>query len=126
MCRAGLSGVARPAARHLGAPGRLTGASTPATLAGGREDGVTAWGDLLPNRLRYRAGVFRGGVDPVQFYITIASLGYFYLSNRHTLSAIFRRDLLAPKQKTTRFAHMIEVVLGYLRPPTPSRGMNTP
>ncbi|HEX5477102.1 MAG TPA: TetR/AcrR family transcriptional regulator [Burkholderiales bacterium] len=73
-----------------------------------------------------RAGVFRGGVDPVQFYITIASLGYFYLSNRHTLSAIFRRDLLAPKQKTTRFAHMIEVVLGYLRPPTPSRGMNTP
>jgi AcrR family transcriptional regulator len=63
-----------------------------------------------------RAGVFRRGVDPVQFYITIASLGYFYLSNRHTLSAIFGRDLLAPRQKTARFAHMIEVVLGYLRP----------
>jgi AcrR family transcriptional regulator len=61
-------------------------------------------------------GVFRGGVDPMQFYITIASLGYFYLSNRHTLSTIFGRDLLAPKRRAARLAHMIEVVLGYLRP----------
>lgn len=63
-----------------------------------------------------RAGVFRRDVDPMQFYITIASLGYFYLSNRHTLSAIFGRDLLVPKQRAARLAHMIEVVLGYLRP----------
>jgi AcrR family transcriptional regulator len=63
-----------------------------------------------------RAKVFRGDVDPMQLYITIASLGYFYLSNRHTLSAIFRRDLLAPKHRAARLAHMIEVVLGYLRP----------
>lgn len=63
-----------------------------------------------------RASVFRGDVDPMQLYITIASLGYFYLSNRHTLSAIFRRDLLAPKHRAARLAHMIEVVLGYLRP----------
>jgi AcrR family transcriptional regulator len=63
-----------------------------------------------------RAGAFREGVDSVQFYITVASLGYFYLSNRHTLSAIFGRDLLAPKQRAARLAHMTEVVLGYLRP----------
>jgi AcrR family transcriptional regulator len=63
-----------------------------------------------------QAGVFRRDVDPVQFYITIASLGYFYLSNRHTLSAIFGRDLLVPRQRAERLAHMIEVVLGYLRP----------
>lgn len=63
-----------------------------------------------------RAGVFRRGVDPMQLYITIASLGYFYLSNRHTLSAIFGRDLLAPRQRATRLAHMMDVVLGYLRP----------
>jgi AcrR family transcriptional regulator len=62
-----------------------------------------------------RAGVFRRDVDPMQFYITIASLGYFYLSNRHTLSAIFGRDLLVPRQRAARLAHMIEVVLGYLR-----------
>lgn len=60
-------------------------------------------------------GAFRGGVDPVQLYITIAGLGYFYLSNQHTLSAIFRRDLSAPARRDERLAHMTEVVLGYLR-----------
>jgi AcrR family transcriptional regulator len=64
-----------------------------------------------------RARVFRGDVDPVQLYITIASLGYFYLSNRHTLSAIFGRDLLAPRNRDARLAHSTEVVLGYLRSP---------
>jgi len=61
-----------------------------------------------------RAGKFRKGVDPVQLYISIAALGYFYLSNRHTLSTIFERDLLAPKSKAERLKHMSELVLGYL------------
>ena len=61
-----------------------------------------------------RAGTFRKGVDPVQLYISIAALGYFYLSNRHTLSTIFERDLLAPKSKAERLKHMTELVLGYL------------
>jgi AcrR family transcriptional regulator len=61
-----------------------------------------------------RAGRFRKGVDPVQLYISIAALGYFYLSNRHTLSTIFERDLLAPRNKAARLKHMIELVLGYL------------
>jgi AcrR family transcriptional regulator len=61
-----------------------------------------------------RAGKFRKGVDPVQLYISIAALGYFYLSNRHTLSTIFERDLLSPKSKAERLKHMTELVLGYL------------
>lgn len=61
-----------------------------------------------------RAGKFRKGVDPVQLYISIAALGYFYLSNRHTLSTIFERDLLAPREKAGRLRHMVELVLGYL------------
>jgi len=61
-----------------------------------------------------RAGTFRKRVDPVQLYISIAALGYFYLSNRHTLSTIFERDLLAPKSKAERLKHMSELVLGYL------------
>ena len=61
-----------------------------------------------------RAGKFKQGVDPVQLYISIAALGYFYLSNRHTLSTIFERDLLAPKSKAERLKHMTELVLGYL------------
>ncbi len=62
-----------------------------------------------------RAGKFRNGIDPVQLYISIAALGYFYLSNRHTLSTIFRRPLLSPKHRAERLKHMTELVLGYLR-----------
>jgi len=61
------------------------------------------------------AGQFRKGVDPVQLYISIAGLGYFYLSNRYTLSAIFERKLLAPRHKAERLRHMTALVLGYLR-----------
>ena len=61
-----------------------------------------------------REGKFRRGVDPVQLYISIAGLGYFYLGNRHTLSTIFERDLLAARSKAERLKHMTELVLGYL------------
>lgn len=61
-----------------------------------------------------RDGSFRGGVDPVQLYISIASLAYFYLSNNATLSAIFGRDLLRPKARQERLSHMCDVILGYL------------
>jgi AcrR family transcriptional regulator len=61
-----------------------------------------------------REGVFRGGVDPVQLYISIAGLSYFYLSNSHTLSAIFGRDLTAAKARSERLSHMTDVILGFL------------
>lgn len=61
-----------------------------------------------------RDGSFRGGVDPVQLYVSIAGLSYFYLSNNHTLSAIFGRDLMAPKALNERLSHMGDVILGYL------------
>jgi AcrR family transcriptional regulator len=62
------------------------------------------------------AGVFRTDVDPVQLYISIASLGYFYLSNIHTLETIFDKDLHAPRALADRLAHTEDVVIGYLRP----------
>ena len=34
-----------------------------------------------------QSGELRGGIDPMQLYISIAGLAYFYLSNKHTLSA---------------------------------------
>jgi AcrR family transcriptional regulator len=61
-----------------------------------------------------RDGVFRGGVDPVHLYITIAGLAYFYLSNNPTLSTIFGRDLMTPKALSERLSHITEVVMGYL------------
>jgi AcrR family transcriptional regulator len=63
-----------------------------------------------------KTGVFREGVDPVQLYITIASLGFFYMSNRFTLSTIFGRDLGNPEALAERGQHIEDVVLGYLRP----------
>ncbi len=61
-----------------------------------------------------RDGSFRGGIDPVQLYVSIAGLSYFYLSNNHTLSAIFGRDLMAPKALQERVSHICDVTLGYV------------
>jgi len=60
------------------------------------------------------SGEFRGGIDPVQLYVSIAALSYFYLSNNSSLSAIFGRDLMTPKAKSERLSHMCEVILGYV------------
>ena len=62
----------------------------------------------------HKAGTFRAGVDPVQLYISIAGLSYFYLGNSHTLSTIFDRPLLGTKAKVERLSHMTDLVLGYL------------
>jgi AcrR family transcriptional regulator len=59
-------------------------------------------------------GVFRGGIDPMQLYISIAGLSYFYLSNNHTLSSIFGRNLLSPKARNERLSHICDVILGYV------------
>lgn len=61
-------------------------------------------------------GDFRADVDPVQLYISIAALGYFYLSNAYTLGTAFDRDLLAEGEKEARRTHVQDVVRGYLRP----------
>jgi AcrR family transcriptional regulator len=60
-----------------------------------------------------REGSFRGGIDPMQLYISIAGLAYFYLSNNPTLSTIFGRDLMAAKALSQRLSHITEVVMGY-------------
>jgi AcrR family transcriptional regulator len=61
------------------------------------------------------AGEFRSDVDPIQLYVSIASLGYFYLSNVATLSTIFDRDLTTRTAFDARLDHAVEVVLGYLK-----------
>ena len=76
---------------------------------------VTMLEEILERGLK--ANEFRAGVDPVQLYISIAALCYFYLGNRFTLSAIFDRNLMSPRAKAERLAHMTELVLGYLLKP---------
>jgi AcrR family transcriptional regulator len=62
-----------------------------------------------------REGAFRPGVDPVQLYVSIAALAYFYLSNSHTLSTIFGRDLRAKAALAERLRHITELVVASLR-----------
>ena len=61
------------------------------------------------------AGIFRRDVDPVQLYISIAALGFFYVSNMATLSVIFARDLSAIDMVQEREAQAVQMVLDYLR-----------
>ena len=61
-----------------------------------------------------RAGTFRPGVDALQLYISIAGLSYFYLSNSHTLSAVFGRELASAAARAERLAHMTGVITGFL------------
>ncbi len=61
------------------------------------------------------AGVFRPGVDPVQLNITIAAIGYYYLTNRFTGSIIYERDLMTKEMLEARLAFNIETVLRLLK-----------
>jgi len=90
-------------ARHLAQSARIREMHSPlvATLGAVLERGRAA-------------GVFRGGVDPQQLYISLAGLAYFYLSNRHTLSVIFGRPTDTPRALAQRLAHVHDVILGYL------------
>ncbi|HVL72923.1 MAG TPA: TetR/AcrR family transcriptional regulator [Beijerinckiaceae bacterium] len=62
------------------------------------------------------AGAVRPGIDPLQLYISIAALSFFYLSNASTLSVTFGRDLLAPEQMRERVDHIVGLVLSGVRP----------
>lgn len=62
------------------------------------------------------AGDFRAGGDPVKIYMTIASLGSFFLTNRWTLSTIFRRNLSEKAEIEAWGEHIVDVIFAYLRP----------
>ena len=61
-----------------------------------------------------RSGVFRPGLDPAQLYLSIASQGYFYLSNRHTLSAVLDRDLTSRALLESHWRESAEMIRRYV------------
>lgn len=60
-------------------------------------------------------GVFRADVDPVDLHMTISALSFYNVSNRHTFSFIFDRDLGAPEVHAARRASVIDTVLRAVR-----------
>ncbi|WP_119270235.1 TetR/AcrR family transcriptional regulator [Taklimakanibacter deserti] len=61
------------------------------------------------------AGEFRENIDPVQLNITIAAIGYYYLTNRFTGSILFDRDFMAPENLEARLAFNLETILRLVR-----------
>lgn len=57
------------------------------------------------------AGVFRPGIDPVQLNITIAAIGYYYLTNRFSGEILFERDYMTAEALDARLSFNIDTVL---------------
>ena len=77
-------------------------------------------GSLLERGVQ--AGEFRTGLDAAHLYVSIAGLGYFYLSNRHTLSAVLGRDLAEPQALEAHWRASEEMVLRYVSARVQSAG----
>ena len=62
------------------------------------------------------AGVARGeikpGIDPLQLYISMSALSYFYFSNSATLSVAFARQLSSAAERHFGGRHAVDVVIG--------------
>jgi AcrR family transcriptional regulator len=56
-------------------------------------------------------GEFRNDIDSVQLNITIAAIGYYYLTNRFTGSIVFERDLMAKKALEERLGFNIDTIM---------------
>jgi AcrR family transcriptional regulator len=62
-------------------------------------------------------GVFRADVDPVDLHMSISALSFYNVSNRHTFSFIFDRDLGAPEVHAARREVVVDTILRYVRAP---------
>jgi AcrR family transcriptional regulator len=56
-------------------------------------------------------GIFRTGIDPTQLNITIAAIGYYYLTNRYTGAIVFERDLMTKEALDQRVQFNIETII---------------
>lgn len=62
-----------------------------------------------------KAKLFRRGVDPVELYISVAGMSYFFFSNRLTLSSIFGRDLEATQAVDAYRRHVVAFAMAGLQ-----------
>jgi AcrR family transcriptional regulator len=61
------------------------------------------------------AGAFRQDIDPFQLHMSISALCFYNVSNRHTLSRIFSRDIASPEMVAIRRANVIERVMRWVK-----------
>lgn len=59
-------------------------------------------------------GVFRTGIDALHLYVSMVSLAYYGKSHAHTLSRIFKQDLLARDWQAAHRAQNHQMLAGFL------------
>jgi TetR/AcrR family transcriptional regulator len=74
---------------------------------------VVAMKELLSRGAK--EGVFRRGVDAIDLYVSISALSNYHISNRYTLSEVFRTDIYTAQRRKNRRAHVASMVLSYLQ-----------
>lgn len=72
-----------------------------------------------------RQKVFRSGLDVAQVYLTLAALGYFYLSNRFTLSSFLGVELMRAEALEARLAEIKRVMLAAVCVPATAKTTTT-
>ena len=70
---------------------------------------ITMVGSILDRGVE--TGQFRAGIDPVQLNITIAAIGYYYLTNRYTGAIVYQRELDSQQAYDERLKFNIETIL---------------
>lgn len=70
---------------------------------------ITMVGSILDKGVE--KGQFRAGIDPVQLNITIAAIGYYYLTNRYTGAIVYQRELDSQQAYDERLNFNIETIL---------------
>lgn len=61
------------------------------------------------------AGVFRPDIDAVQLNITIAAIGYYYLTNRFTGEILFERDFMTSSALSSRLDFNISTIMNLVK-----------
>ena len=62
-----------------------------------------------------KTGAFRRKIDAVDLHMSISALCFFNVSNRHTFSLIFKRELESAKAIAARRRSIVEMVLRFVR-----------
>lgn len=66
-------------------------------------------------------GVFRTGIDALHLYVSMVSLAYYGKSHAHTLSRIFKQDLLARDWQAAHREQNHQMLAGFLSHPQPAK-----
>jgi AcrR family transcriptional regulator len=60
------------------------------------------------------SGVFRAGIDPLDIHTSISAVSFFNVSNQHTFSLIFGRDVMSEENLVRRRGNVEDMVLRYV------------